>query len=139
MAEIQNKPLSESLPRVPEELVHSFVMVSHGDLGKVKALLAQEPRLIHATWDWGGGDFETALGAAAHRGNKEIASFLLESGARLDLFTAAMLGELKIVEATLKAYPAAMQVLGPHRISLLNHAKAGKADAVVRYLESLKI
>ncbi len=50
-----------------------------------------------------------------------------------------MLGELKIVEATLKAYPAAMQVLGPHRISLLNHAKAGKADAVVRYLESLKI
>ncbi|WP_309707878.1 hypothetical protein [Armatimonas sp.] len=135
----QIKSTPETLPRLPDELVHSFVKVAHGDLGAVKALLAQEPRLIHATWDWGGGDFETALGASAHRGQKEIASFLLESGARLDLFAAAMLGEFKIVEATLRAYPTAAHVLGPHRIPLLAHAKAGKADAVVRYLESLKI
>ena len=34
---------------------------------------------------------------------------------------------------------AVAQVLGPHRIPLLAHAHAGKADAVVRYLETLKI
>lgn len=132
MSELQNKP-----PRLPDEQVKAFVIAAHGDLGKTKALLAQEPRLIHATWDWGGGDFETALGGAAHMGHQDIARFLLENGARIDLFAAAMLGELKLVQATITAFPNAAQVTGPHSISLLAHAQKGKAETVVRYLESL--
>ena len=135
--------LSDETPQRPArlaaEFVEEFVGVAHGNLARVKALLEQEPRLIHATWDWGGGDFETALGAAAHMGRKDIAHFLLESGARIDLFAAAMLGELAFIEAALAAYPEAVNVLGPHGISLVDHARAGKADAVVHYLKSRKI
>jgi hypothetical protein len=130
--ETTEKPMPLAL-----ELVNEFVMVSHGNLARVKELLAQDARLIHAAWDWGGGDFETALGAAAHVGNQEIARFLLANGARMDLFAAAMLGELQIVQSLLTTFPEQAQVLGPHKIPLILHARAGKAEEVVRYLESL--
>ena len=51
------------LPIEPE-LVAEFVLKAHGDLGVVKQLLEQEPAIVDASWDWGGGDWETALGAA---------------------------------------------------------------------------
>ncbi len=73
-------------PALAASLVQEFVGVAHGDLNRVTELLAQEPALIHATWDWGGGDWETALGAAAHMGRADIARFLLNHGARIDLF-----------------------------------------------------
>ena len=121
------------------KLVQDFVGNAHGDLNRVKELLAQEPGLINATWDWGGGDFESALGAAAHMGRKDIAEFLLENGARLDIFAAAMLGNLEIVKAALTEYPTAIDTPGPHGIPLVAHAKAGGDDAkaVLEYLESL--
>src|SRR5688572_25827223 len=121
-------------------LVQEFVAQSHGDLERVKALLAQEPALINASWDWGGGDWETGLGAAAHMGRKDIANFLLENGARLDLFAAAMLGKLEIVKAALNAYPNAIDIPGPHGISLIAHAEAGGEEAkpVLEFLESLQ-
>ena len=120
-------------------LVQEFVAKAHGDLDRVKELLAQEPGLVNATWDWGGGDFETALGAAAHMGRKDIANFLLENGARLDLFAAAVLGNLEIVKAALQAYPDAHKIPGPHGIPLIAHAQAGGEDAkaVLEYLLSL--
>jgi hypothetical protein len=120
-------------------LVQEFIGNSHGDLERVKELLAQEPALINASWDWGGGDWETGLGAAAHMGRKDIATYLLENGARLDLFAAAMLGKLEIVRAALEAYPDAINTPGPHGIPLIAHAKAGGEEArdVVEYLDSL--
>jgi hypothetical protein len=120
-------------------LVQEFIGNSHGDLERVKELLAQEPALINASWDWGSGDWETGLGAAAHMGRKDIATYLLENGARLDLFAAAMLGKLEIVKAALEAYPDAINTPGPHGIPLIAHAKAGGEEArdVVEYLESL--
>jgi hypothetical protein len=95
---------------------------------------------VNACWDWGGGDFETALGAAAHTGQREIALFLLSHGARMDLFAAAMLGRLDIVKATLEGVPEARQALGPHGIPLLVHAQVGgpAAAKVLAYLESLE-
>ncbi len=65
--------------------------------------LGDEPRLANATWDWGGGDWESALGAAGHMGRRDIAELLLAHGARLDLFVAAMLGEVEVVRAILDA------------------------------------
>jgi hypothetical protein len=120
-------------------LVQAFVAQSHSDLERVKELLAQEPALINASWDWGGGDWETGLGAAAHMGRKDIANFLLENGARLDLFAAAMLGKPEIVKAALEAYPDAINTPGPHGIPLIAHAKAGgeEASKVLEYLEML--
>lgn len=128
----------EPKPPLDVSLVQEFVGNAHGDLQRVQELLAQEPALIHACWDWGGGDFETGLGAAAHMGRKDIANFLLERGARLDLFAAAMLGKLEVIEAALTAFPEAINTPGPHGIPLVAHAKAGgdEAQAVLEYLES---
>jgi hypothetical protein len=122
-------------------LVQDFVRSAHADLDRVRELLAQEPALINSTWDWGGGDWETGLGAAAHMGRRDIAIYLLENGARLDLFAAAMLGELEIVKAALDSFPDAIHTLGPHGIPLIAHAKAGGEEArqVFEYLESFSV
>jgi hypothetical protein len=130
----------DTKPALPASLFHEFVGNAHGDLNRVRELLAQEPALVNASWDWGGGDWETGLGAAAHMGRKDIANFLLENGARLDLFAAAMLGRLEIVRATLETYPEALQVPGPHGIPLPAHAQAGGDEAlpVYEYLRSMQ-
>ena len=129
----------ETKPALESTLVNEFVAKAHGDLNRVAELLTQEPALVNATWDWGGGDFETALGAAAHMGRKDIANFLLEHGARLDIFAAAMLGKLDIVKAALTAYPDALNTPGPHGIPLIVHAEKGGEDAigVLEYLQGL--
>jgi hypothetical protein len=123
-------------PALPADQVQRFVRVAHADLEATRNMLDAEPRLLRATWDWGGGDFETALGAAAHMGRRDIAALLLERGAQLDLFASAMLGELTIVRAALEARPALARVPGPHGIPLIAHAKAGgpAAVAVLEYI-----
>jgi hypothetical protein len=117
--------------------VRSFVANAHGDLEAVREALAEEPRLTNAAWDWGGGDWETALGAAGHMGRRDIAELLLAHGARLDVFVAAMLGEVEIVRAILTAHPDARDAAGPHGIPLRAHAEAGgdQARAVLGLLD----
>jgi hypothetical protein len=128
----------EKKPALEMTLVQDFVGKAHADLDGVKELLGREPALINSAWDWGGGDWETGLGAAAHMGRRDIAAYLLEHGARLDLFAAAMLGNLEIVKATLETYPDALDTPGPHGIPLLAHAQAGgnEATQVYEYLKS---
>ena len=130
--------MSERPPALDPATVESFVSKAHGDFDGVRALLGEEPALVNATWDWGGGDWETALGAAGHMGRRDIALFLLEQGARLDLFAAAMLGETEIVRAALAGHPASRGVLGPHGIPLIEHARAGGEEAreVLELLEA---
>jgi hypothetical protein len=130
----QEKPAPIEPARVRE-----FVLAAHRSLEEVKSLLPHEPRLVNATWDWGGGDFETALGGAAHTGQREIALYLLEHGARLDLFAAAMLGKLEIVKSAVTDNPQIIHVPGPHGIPLLVHARMGgeTAEPVLAYLESI--
>lgn len=91
---------------------------------------------MNAAWDWGAGDWETALGGASHMGRKEIAEYLLSRGARIDLFCAAMLGRIEIVRAALDADPSIAKVLGPHGIPLLDHARAGGQQAVAELIRS---
>jgi hypothetical protein len=133
--------MSEAPPAVDRETVQAFVSNAHGDLDVVRELLEREPALVNAAWDWGGGDWETGLGAAAHMGRRDIALFLLENGARLDLFAAAMLGEVEIVRATLDAFPALRDAAGPHGIPLVAHAEAGGEDArgVLELLSSIEV
>jgi len=119
----------ENKQAIQPDLVKDFVGNAHGDLERVKQLLEQEPGLVNAAWDWGNGDWETALGAAAHMGRKDIAIFLLQNGARIDLFAAAMLGKLEIVKAMLTDNPSLKDAIGPHGIPLINHARAGGDEA----------
>ncbi len=108
--------------------MHAFVGNAHGDIEAVRAALADEPRLVNAAWDWGGGDWETALGAAAHMHRRDIAELLLTHGARLDIFAAAMLGEVEIVRAILDAHPEMRNATGPHGIPLATHAQGAAVD-----------
>ena len=133
--------MSDAPPQLDPAQVQSFVANAHGDLDVVRSLLADEPRLVNAAWDWGGGDWETGLGAAAHMGRRQIALLLLEYGARLDLFVAAMLGYFDIVSAVLSEFPEMRDALGPHGIPLVEHARAGGADAraVLELLEATEV
>ncbi|MBC6974567.1 ankyrin repeat domain-containing protein [Bacillus sp. Xin] len=122
--------------RITNELVREFVMAAHGDLEKVQELLEESPSLLHASYNWGGADWESALGAAAHVGRRDIALYLLEKGARMDIFAATMLGKLEIVQAILVTQPEALYASGPHGIPLLQHARMGgeEAHGVFEYL-----
>jgi hypothetical protein len=130
--------MSDNPPPLDPELVQSFVANAHADLDAIRKLLESEPALVNAAWDWGGGDWETGLGAAAHMGRRDIALYLLDRGARLDVFAAAMLGETEIVRSVLSAFPELRDARGPHGIPLLEHARAGGEDAraVVELLEA---
>lgn len=131
--------LPEHFPAQDPALVSEVVGASHGRLERVRELVTRQPSLAKASWDWGFGDWETALGAASHVGNRAIAELLIEHGARPDLFTHAMLGHTDVVRAAVEAQPGIQSILGPHGITLLQHARAGRADAAetVRYLESV--
>lgn len=121
--------MGDKPPPLESALVSEFVLKAHGDIEVVRRLLEQEPELLNAAWDWGGGDWETALGAASHVGHREIALLLLERGARMDVFAAAMLGETDVVRAMLAAQPSLRDSLGPHGIPLVAHAEKGGEQA----------
>ncbi len=130
-------PAAPPWPSQAPELAREMVGVSHGNVDRVRELLALHPTLANAAWDWGFGDWETALGAASHVGHREIAALLLANGARPTLFSAAMLGQLEVVRALVAASPGVQSTCGPHGLTLLHHARAGgeHAAAVARFLE----
>jgi hypothetical protein len=132
------QPVTRPDPLKPE-LVKEFVTAGHFDLDKTKKMLTETPKLLNAAWDWGGGDFEMAIGGAGHMGRKDIALYLISQGSRFDIFVAAMLGRLDAVKAILSIDPTLANSLGPHGIPLMAHAKKGGEDAVavVNYLASL--
>ena len=119
------QPVTDLFPTQAPELVREMVTVAHFDLNRVKELVEARPSLACAAWDWGFGDWESALGAASHMGNRPIAEYLISKGARPSLFSATMLGQLEVVKAFVAAQPGVQSIRGPHSISLLAHAKAG--------------
>jgi hypothetical protein len=132
-------PPDDFFPSLHPSLIKDVVGLSHSNLAKVKEMVQQHPALAKASWDWGYGDHETALGAASHVGQRAIAEFLLENGAPPTLFSATMLGQLDVVKAFMATTPGLQKIRGPHSLSLMVHAKAGgpPAAAVVAYLEAL--
>jgi hypothetical protein len=132
-------PRDDSFPSQHPFLAKEIVGASHGNLARVKELLTRHASLAKASWDWGYGDWETALGAASHVGNRPIAELLLEYGAGQTIFSAVMLGQLDVVKSFAAFTPNLNQLRGPHGIPLINHARAGGAPAaeVVKFLESL--
>ncbi len=136
----QTTPVAKSPkpdPLAPDK-VKDFVTAGHSDLVKVKAMLQESPTLLYATWDWGGGDFETALEGAGHVGNKDIANYLIGLGARTNLYVLTMLGKTQIVKPYLDAFPEYLNARGPHGFTFLHHAQRGGDDAkeLLEYFQS---
>ena len=126
-------------PALPTDLVKEFVVKAHGDLKRTQEMLEEQPGLLNASWDWGGGDFEMGIEGAGHVGSKDIAKFLISKGARMTIFVAVMLGRLDIVKPILTAFPEMINAKGPHGLTFLHHAKKGGDEAlpVLEYLQSL--
>lgn len=137
-------------PSLDPDLVSEVVGKSHFDLETVRRLVDQRPELASAVWEWRFGDFESAVGAAAHVGRRDIIHYLLSKGARPNLFTYATLGAYKAVKIMIESTPGIQTTLGPHGISLQDHARAGlrmkdqmseaeinNCEKLIDYLESL--
>lgn len=127
-------------PQLNRTMLQDFVIYAHSDIEMTQKLLDREPMLINGYIDWGGGDWESALGGASHMGRHDIVKVLLARGARIDIFCAAMMGQLDAVKAFLTLEPKLIDVRGPHGFSLHFHGQlAGKnADKMVDYLQSVK-
>jgi hypothetical protein len=133
-------------PAIDDEIVSEVVGVSHFNIDRLKELVDPRPELARATWDWAFGDWETAIGAASHVGRRDIVEYLLEKGARPDIFTYAMLGDYNAVKAMIECSPGVQRNMGPHGISLLQHARTGlgavggnktMSQRLIDYLEKL--
>lgn len=131
--------IAQGLPDLDPISAQEMVGAAHNNLKRVKELVERDPGLARATIDWGFGDWETAIGAASHVGNREIAEYLLAHGAVPTIFSAAMLGQTDVVRGMVAAMPGLQQTYGPHGIPLLAHARAGgeKARGVFEYLTRL--
>ncbi len=144
-----DKKLFYRYPSMDDEMVSGIVGASHFNFDKVKELVSKRPELAGAAWDWGFGDWETALGAASHVGRRDIAELLMSHGARPDIFTFAMLGAYKSLQEIVETVPGIQSTPGPHGITLLQHAKnrlldknitaedKANVNKVVTYLETV--
>jgi uncharacterized protein len=104
-----------------QDTINQFVIFAHGNLAGVKEMLAADLDLINTRSNLD----ETALGAAAHVGNRMMAEYLLSAGAELDFPAAAMLGNIEWVTDRLQANPELAESSGAHGISVLFHAVVG--------------
>jgi hypothetical protein len=127
----------EKPPPYAQDLVKDFVAAGHKDLSKVQAMVAEHPNLVHSKYDWGNGDFESAIEGAGHVGDKAIAEYLINAGSRVTLFVLATLGKTSLVKPVLETYPKLIFANGPHGYTLLHHAKlAGReGEELYNYLQ----
>jgi len=126
-------------PAINDNMVSGIVGAAHGNIDKVKEILGKRPELAGAAWDWGFGDFETALGAASHVGRRDIAELLMSNGARPDIFTFTMLGMLRSVQEIIETVPGIQTHTGPHGITLLQHAKNRLGDKNISAADSANV
>ena len=117
------------------EQIHEFVSAAHGDLAKTKKILQENPLIINCANQFNKGDFETALGGASHMGRNDIADFLIEKGARLDMFSMTFLGYTDFVRALIGKLPHYLTAPGPHGFTLLHHANVGKNEKFADWLK----
>ncbi|HPF12537.1 MAG TPA: hypothetical protein PKW08_13290 [Flavobacteriaceae bacterium] len=122
----ENNTVPEHFPNIPPEIIAEVVGKSHFDLDRVKELVDKRPELSRSVWEWRFGDFESAIGAASHVGRRDIALYLMSKGARPTVFTFAMLGHFQVIKAMVESSEGIQEVTGPHGISLLDHAHAGR-------------
>src|SRR5687767_12061033 len=58
--------ISQAYPTSDAIVARDLVGAAHNNLDRVKAMVSRHPELAKVSWDWGFGDWESALGAASH-------------------------------------------------------------------------
>lgn len=145
----EDKPadaVHDRYPAIPLAIAEEVVGISHFNLERLKQLVEPRPELAKACWDWGYGDWESAIAAASHVGRVDIIEYLISKGAAPTIFTLAVLGRADAVKEMIQAYPCIQRCDGPHGISLLQHAQTGlqsegvdktRAQQLVDFLKGL--
>ena len=108
-------------PPIAPWIANEYVGSSHGNLERVKELLALYPAVLHAnaTWD------ELAVEAGAHVGFHDGVAFQLDRGAPLSICTAAMRGLAAEVRRMLDEDPLRLHEHGAHNIPLVHFPGIG--------------
>lgn len=117
------------------EEIRELVFAAHKDLDATKKIIEAKPLLLNCTNQAKKGDFETAVGGASHMGRRDIADLLVAKGARLDIFNYAFLGYTDFVMKLITDYPQLLRAPGPHGFTLLHHAKVGKHEDLMSWLQ----
>ena len=123
--DFDKEKLFHRYPSIDDTIVSDVVGKSHFDLETVKKYVDKRSELARATWDWGFGDWESAIGAASHVGRRDIVDYLISNGARPTMFTFAMLGAYDLIRSMIEISPGIQKTMGPHGFSLLHHARVG--------------
>ena len=118
----------------PEE-IRELVFAAHKDLDETRKIIEAKPLLLNCANQAKKGDFETAVGGASHMGRKDIADLLVSKGARLDIFNFAFLGYTDLVIQLITDFPQLLKAPGPHGFTLLHHAKVGKHEGLMDWLQ----
>lgn len=117
------------------EQIRELVFAAHGDFDKTKKIIDANPLILNCANQGRKGDFETSIGAAAHMGRKDIADYLISKGARLDIFCHTFLGYHDFVKKLITDQPHLLRSYGPHGLTLLHHAKVGKHQDMMDWLQ----
>ena len=130
-------------PQINRVLVQDFVIFAHSELDMVQKLLSREPALLNATIDWGHGDWESGLGGASHMGRRDIVLYLLDRGARIDIFCAVHDGSRGSYAVSVVPHARAQADRRKVSHGLFNlhfHAQVGgkEAEPVLDYPQSIK-
>jgi ankyrin repeat protein len=115
---------SEEVVFSPDQ-IRNFIIAAHGNLPRVREMLAKHPGLLNVRHYWSNDDSESAIQAAAQVGSRPVVEYLLEKGASLEICTAAMLGRKETVERLLDEDPSLIEARGAHGIPLMPHAAMG--------------
>lgn len=109
-------------PTFPHDEIEELVLAAHRDLETVEEIIEENPSYVNIPHEWGDGDTESAIQAAAHVGRRDIAEYLLENAGEYEIEVAAMMGDEAEVEAQLDALPELADRRAAHDIHVLAHA-----------------
>jgi ankyrin repeat protein len=113
-------------PPLPQPVINEYVVVAHGNLVRVRELLALHPGLLLVNAPWN----ELAVEAGAHTGFKDGVRLQLDQGAPLSICTAAMMGMAERVRTLLAEDPERLWECGAHNMPLVWFPAIGGAAAV---------
>jgi hypothetical protein len=121
-------------------MLQDFIIFAHSELEMTQKLLDREPGLLNGAVDWVVATLKLHWEALRTWGVGTSSIFCSNEAQRIDIFCAAMLGQLDAVRSFLTLQPTLIDAKGPHGFGLHFHAQVGGDDAkqVLDYLQSIK-